>query len=99
MPRTQIQEDAMLIGALLLNELQNCLEKKEKRKRTWVKKWIRRKNLYDASNNFLKELAEENPSEYVRYLRESPEKFDKLLVGTLYSQEEYGNEKGNTHQN
>jgi hypothetical protein len=28
----------------------------------------------------LKELAEENPSEYVRHLRMSPEKFDELLV-------------------
>jgi hypothetical protein len=45
MPRTQIQAGAMLIGALLLNELQNGLEKKEKRKRTWVEKWIRRRNL------------------------------------------------------
>jgi hypothetical protein len=36
MPRTQIQAGAMIIGALLLLELQNGLEKKEKRKRTWV---------------------------------------------------------------
>jgi hypothetical protein len=49
----------------LLHELQNGLEKKETRKRTWVKKWIRRSNLYGASNILLKELAEENPSEYV----------------------------------
>jgi hypothetical protein len=28
----------------------------------------------------LKDLAEENPSEYVRHLRMSPEKFDELLV-------------------
>jgi hypothetical protein len=34
MPRTQIQAGAILIGALLLHELQNGLEKKEKRKRT-----------------------------------------------------------------
>jgi hypothetical protein len=70
----------MLIGSLLLHELQNGLEKKEKRKRTWVKKWIRRRNLYGTSNTLLKELAEENPSEYMRHLRISPEKFDELLV-------------------
>jgi hypothetical protein len=46
MPRTQIQAGAMLIGALLLYELRNGLEKKEKRKRIWVKKWIHRRNLY-----------------------------------------------------
>jgi hypothetical protein len=80
MPRTQIQAGAMLIGALLLHELQNGLEKKEKRKRTWVEKWIHRRNLYGASNTLLKELVEENPSEYVRHLRMSPEKCDELLV-------------------
>jgi hypothetical protein len=49
-------EDAgvMLIGALLLHELRNGLEKKEERKRTWVVKWIRRRNLYGASNILLK---------------------------------------------
>jgi hypothetical protein len=77
MPRTQIQA-----GVLLLHDLQNGLEKKEKRKRTWVQKWIRRRNLYGASNTFLKELAEKDPSEYVRHLRMSPEKFDELLVIT-----------------
>jgi hypothetical protein len=66
----------------LFHELQNGLEKKEKRKRTWVEKWIRRRNVYGASNTLLKELADENPSEYVRHLRMSPEKFDKLLVMT-----------------
>jgi hypothetical protein len=54
MPRTQIQAGAMLIGELLPHELQNGLEKKEKRKRTWVEKWIPRRNLYGASNILLK---------------------------------------------
>jgi hypothetical protein len=58
------------------------LKRKKKRKRTWVKKWIHRRNLHDASNILLKELAEENPSEYVGHLRMSSEKFDELLVRT-----------------
>jgi hypothetical protein len=66
---------------MLLHELQKVSKrKKKKEKRTWVKKWIRRRNLYGASNFLLKELAEENPSECVRHLRMSPEKFDELLV-------------------
>jgi hypothetical protein len=36
--------------------------------------------LYGASNTLLKELAEEDPSEYRRHLRMSPEKFDELLA-------------------
>jgi hypothetical protein len=54
MPRTQIQAGTMLITALLLHELQNGLEKKEKRKRTWVEKWIHTRNLYGASTILLK---------------------------------------------
>jgi type II secretory pathway component PulL len=53
MPRAQIQARALLISALLLHELQNSLEKKEKNKRRWIMKWIRRRHLYGASNNLL----------------------------------------------
>jgi hypothetical protein len=59
----------VLIGTLLLHELKDSLEKKEKRKRRWVKKWIHRRNLYGASNTLLKDLAEEDPSGYRRHLR------------------------------
>jgi hypothetical protein len=54
MLRTQIQAGAILITELLLHELQKSLEKKEKRKRTWAEKWIRRRNLFGASNILLK---------------------------------------------
>jgi hypothetical protein len=64
----------------LLHKLQKSLEKKEKRKRKWVKKRIRRRNLYGASNTLLKELAGEDSSEYRRHLRMGPEKFDELLA-------------------
>jgi hypothetical protein len=80
MPRTQFQACALLIGTLLLHELQKSLEKKERRKRVWIKKWIRRRNLYGASNTLLKELAQEDPSEHRRHLRMSPRKFVELLA-------------------
>ncbi|KAJ4446650.1 hypothetical protein ANN_13347 [Periplaneta americana] len=70
MPPAHIQAYVQLIGALLLYELQNILEKKEKR--TWVKKWIRTRIMHGASNTVLKELAEENPAEYRKDLRMSP---------------------------
>jgi hypothetical protein len=70
----------VLIGALLLHELQNSLKKKEKRKRRWVKKWIRRRNLYGEPNTLLKELAEEDPSVCGTHPRMSSEKFDELLA-------------------
>jgi hypothetical protein len=52
----------------------------EKRKRRWVKKWIRRRNLYGVSNTLLKVLPEEDPSEWSKHLRMSPEKLDEPLA-------------------
>jgi hypothetical protein len=36
--------------------------------------------LYSASNTLFKELAEEDPSEYTKHLRISPEMFEELLA-------------------
>ncbi|KAJ4446427.1 hypothetical protein ANN_13123 [Periplaneta americana] len=69
-PPAHIQACVQLIGALLLYELQNTLEKKEKR--TWVKKLIRTRIMHGASKTLLKELAEEDPAEYRKHLRMSP---------------------------
>ncbi|KAJ4447797.1 hypothetical protein ANN_09805 [Periplaneta americana] len=78
MPPPHIQACVQLIGALLLYELQNILEK--------------RKREHGSRNGFveglcmvhlitlLKELAEEDPAEYRKHLRMSPEKFDELLT-------------------
>jgi hypothetical protein len=61
-------------------EIEDATSTEPRGKRRWVKKWIRRRNLNGASNTFLKELAEENPSDYRTHLRMSPEKSDKLLA-------------------
>jgi hypothetical protein len=45
MPRAQIQACALLIGAMLLHELQNSLENKEKRKKDGLR------------NGFLEEIC------------------------------------------
>ncbi|KAF8777947.1 putative nuclease HARBI1 like protein [Argiope bruennichi] len=48
-------------------------------KRTWVKKWIRRRDELGTSNLLLKELAAEDPKEYRLFLRLTPEMFNNLL--------------------
>ncbi|KAF8778527.1 hypothetical protein HNY73_015241 [Argiope bruennichi] len=48
-------------------------------KRTWVKKWIRKRDELGTSNLLLKELAAEDPKEYCLFLRLTPEMFNNLL--------------------
>lgn len=79
MPRAQIQACLQLIGALLLYELQKCIEKGQKKKRTWVRRWINRRVSHGASITLLKELAEEDHVAYRNHLRMDPDKFNELL--------------------
>ncbi|XP_060858510.1 uncharacterized protein LOC132935891 [Metopolophium dirhodum] len=48
-------------------------------KRIWVKKWIKRRNQFGASNTLLKELAVEDPKSYFNFLRINEEMFNTLL--------------------
>ncbi|KAL4100814.1 hypothetical protein QTP88_020843 [Uroleucon formosanum] len=48
-------------------------------KRIWVKKWIKRRNQFGASNTLLKELAVEDPKSYFNCLRINEEMFNTLL--------------------
>lgn len=50
-----------------------------RKKRIWVKKWIKRRNQLGASNTLLKELAAEDPKSYFNYLRINEEMFNTLL--------------------
>nr|CAI5824196.1 unnamed protein product [Callosobruchus analis] len=45
------------------------LLKKKKKKRIWVRDWIRRRNELGASSRLLRELAVEDPSSYMNFLR------------------------------
>lgn len=54
-------------------------EYEAREKRIWVKKWIKRRNEFGASNTLLKELAVEDPKSYFNYLRINEEMFSTLL--------------------
>lgn len=64
----------------IIEELLVIKRKYEAReKRIWVKKWIKRRNQFGASNTLLKELAVEDPKSYFNYLRINEEMFNTLL--------------------
>jgi len=53
--------------------------KKSKKKKIWVKDWIKRRNNLGASNTLLKELAVEDPRNYFNFLRINESMFNILL--------------------
>ncbi|XP_001951832.2 putative nuclease HARBI1 [Acyrthosiphon pisum] len=53
--------------------------KKSKKKKIWVKNWIKRRNNLGASNTLLKELAVEDPRNYFNFLRINESMFNILL--------------------
>lgn len=57
---------------------------KTKKKRCWVRKWLRRRETYGASSTLLRELAAEDAPEYRNWLRMSKEHFEILLAGIAH---------------
>jgi hypothetical protein len=55
-------------------------EKRNRKKRLWVRDWTGRRDSLGASTLLLKELAAEDVNEYKICLRMTPEKFDAILV-------------------
>lgn len=50
-----------------------------RRRSVWTRPWILRRNEQGASNNFLREVEEEDPVTYKNHLRLNSEQFDYLL--------------------
>jgi len=57
--------------------------KMSKKKKIWVKDWIKRRNNLGASNTLLRELAVEDPRKYFNFLRINESMFNILLLFTI----------------
>ena len=69
--------DAALV--ILAREVQLLIKKKRKKPKIWARKWIQRREILGGSRTLLRELANEDPSEYRKHMRMSQEKFEELL--------------------
>lgn len=54
-------------------------EELNKKKKVWTRKWLLRRSTLGSSNVILKELYLEDPTEYRRCLRMTPQNFEVLL--------------------
>jgi hypothetical protein len=72
-----VREGVVVICDYLIKECQHISEKINKRKKRcwWVKPWIMRHNILDASNTLLVERTSEDPDMYKNHLRMSREQF------------------------
>ncbi|KAI4465080.1 homeobox-like domain superfamily [Holotrichia oblita] len=77
-----VRECPQIITVLLKEKLRGMLcdmNKNCKKRRSWVKQWILRRNRLGASETFLKELALKDKEGYRNHLRMSEERFAELL--------------------
>jgi hypothetical protein len=54
-----------------------CLKKEEKKKRRWMKEWLKKRNEY-THENLLKDLSLSEPNDFQNFLRLDATSFDEL---------------------
>lgn len=75
-----VQAGIAIISETLIEELNNILKKKTKRRQFWTRPWILRRNIHGASTVLLKELAAEDPRSYRNHIRMTEKQFNFLLA-------------------
>jgi len=65
------RESAKIVCELLINELQR-LKNVKKKKRVWVRDWIKKRNTLGATNNICQELCLEDQSAYRNFFIMDP---------------------------
>nr|CAH7747186.1 unnamed protein product [Callosobruchus chinensis] len=66
----------MQAAGILLNDVEKVVEEESSRQK---RIWIKRRHTLEASANLLRELALEDPEEYIMCLRMTPDSFETLL--------------------
>lgn len=67
----------MCVSDVCIDLIENIRNKK---KRSWVREWIKRRDRLGASGTLIRELAVEDPKSYYNIMRMSVKKFDELLT-------------------
>lgn len=69
-----------VVADMLIKEVKDYAMDKERRKRKiWTRRWVLRRNEQGASNNFIREVEEEDPKTYSNHLRLNSAQFESLL--------------------
>ena len=86
MATVEVNKAILQTVLVLARELEeNMRKKKQRKKRTlWVRHWISRRGRLGASNNLLRELKLEEPTDYKNFLRMNGQQFDQLLEKVKY---------------
>lgn len=82
-PSEIVRAGVKVITSLLGEELRKIIvsgDKQRKKRRVWIRNWIKKRNQYGVSETLLKELAVEDTEGYKNHLRMSEEKFEELLL-------------------
>lgn len=79
-PSAVVRAAVKIVANEIANNLIAMLErKKTRKKRVWIRDWIRRRSTLGVSELLLKEISTEDPDSYRNFMRLSVEKFQELL--------------------
>lgn len=67
------------ISQLLYEECADIIDEESHRRRVWTRKWLMRRANSGASSTIIREIYEEDPSEFRCVMRMTTEQFDNLL--------------------
>lgn len=68
-----------VVGEMILLKHKIDINRREKKKKEWVRKWIQRRNNLGVTNTLMKELAIEDYKSFHNFLRMNEEMFTTLL--------------------
>lgn len=68
-----------VVGEMILLKHKIDINRREKKKKEWVRKWIQRRNNLGVTNTLMKELAIEDHKSFHNFLRMNEEMFTTLL--------------------
>ncbi|KAI4469801.1 hypothetical protein MML48_1g12284 [Holotrichia oblita] len=77
---TVIRAGIAIVADLLIYELNQLQHKKNRRRRRmWIREWIKRRDVFGASATFLREVELEDPETFRNHLRLTTNQFQELL--------------------
>jgi hypothetical protein len=74
-----INAAVVVVCQLLASDLKSNLDKKKRRRKMWVRKWISYREEKGAATNLCRGLEVDDPKEYRNFFRITSEEFNFLL--------------------
>lgn len=80
MKMTELAKDIQVITAMVQEESKDSEKRNRRKRRWWVRDWIKQIAQYDESDKLLHELKLAGPQTYINHIKLSHDKFSELQL-------------------